>query len=153
MNSFDHNSLMLLSSDYLPAIIALSILCFSVLLQSLLTAPLAFLKEEQIPGMPLNGDHKLLSFRVQRTYSKSVETLPAFSVSLIIAILIGVSSIIVNWAGVIHVLFRLAFWGVYYSGKGKVAGGSRTLCFVGGLLSNLILSGACLLHLVTTSIA
>lgn len=129
---------------YKQALLALSLLCLSVLIQNLLTAPLAFLKQEQAPGMPLSGDHRLLSFRVLRTHSNSVESLPAFGFVLLIAIVIGVKPALVNWLAIIHVFFRVLFWVVYYSGVGKVAGGIRTLCFVGGLSSNIILAIACI---------
>ena len=135
-------------SQYDPALLALAVLCSAVLIQSFLTAPLAFLKEEQSPGMPLRGDHGLLSFRVLRTYSNSVENLPCFGLSLLLAIFVGASASPVNWLAGIHVAFRLAFWAVYYGGIGKVAGGPRTLCYVGGLLSNLGLAGTALFVLV-----
>ena len=131
-------------SAYEPAIFALALLCLAVLTQALLTAPFAFLKEEQAPGMPLQGDHNLLSFRVLRTHSNSAESLPVFGFSLLIAVLVGVAAPLVNWLAAIHVASRLFFWAIYYSGVGKVAGGPRTIAFVGGALSNLILIGAAL---------
>ena len=127
---------------YQPALFAFSILCLAVLVQALLTAPLAFLRNEQAPGAPLNGDHGLLSFRVLRTHANSVESLPVFGFPLLLAVLVGVSVPIVNWLAGIHVASRLAFWAIYYSGVGKVAGGPRTIAFVGGALSNLVLVGA-----------
>jgi len=141
MNSLLETIPQLLS--YQNSILAFTILCFSVLIQNLLTAPLAFLKNEQAPGMPLNGNHKLLSFRVLRTHSNSVESLPAFGFIFIIAIIIGVKPTLVNWLVSIHLISRIIFWVVYYSGIGKVAGGIRTLSFVGGLSTNIILAVAC----------
>ncbi len=125
--------------SYQPALIALSLLCLSVLIQSFLTAPLAFLKQEQVPGMPLKGDHTLLSFRVLRTHMNSVESLSPFGFTLVVAILFEAHVSAVNWLAMIHLAFRLLYWGVYYSGIGKVAGGLRTLGFVGGMLSNMAL--------------
>ncbi|MEE8056538.1 MAG: MAPEG family protein [Pseudomonadales bacterium] len=130
--------------SYQLSFLALAVLCLSVLVQNFLTAPLAFLKEQQVPGMPLKGDHTLRSFRVLRTYANSVENLPTFGLTLFIAILIGVGPSLVNGLAVIHVAFRIAFWGVYYGGIGKVAGGPRTLCYVGGLISNIVLVCACI---------
>ena len=129
-----------LIAAYLPALQALSVLCLAVLIQSLLTAPLAFLRGEQAPGMPLKGDHTQLSFRVLRTHLNSVESLAPFGFILLLAVLFQASNPWVNGLAIAHVLFRLLFWAVYYSGIGKVAGGLRTLCFVGGLTSNLILT-------------
>jgi len=135
-------------SQYSPALLALGILCLSVLLQALLTAPLAFAKGEQLPGQPLIGDHNLLSFRVIRTQANSVESLGPFGFALILAILLDVSPQLINWLAGIHVGFRIGFWIVYYLGVGKVAGGPRTLCFIGGLASNLVLVGLAISALV-----
>lgn len=134
---------------FYPSIVALAVLCLATLVQSFLNAPLAFLTEEQSPGMPLKGDHSLRSFRVLRTYSNSTENLPTFGFAVLLAIIVGVSPTLVNWLAVLHVAFRLAFWGVYYSGVGKVAGGPRTLCYVGGALTNLILAGAIIYKLLS----
>ncbi len=133
---------------YQPAFIALMFLCLTLFIQSFLTAPFAFAKLQQAPGMPLTGDHSMLSFRVLRTYSNSVENLPAFGFTLLIAIFVGVDPSLVNWTAAIHVAFRLAFWAVYYSGVGKIAGGPRTLCYVGGMLANLVLIVATLMILL-----
>jgi len=133
-----------LISVYQPTLLALVILCLAVMLQSFLSAPLAFLKQEQVPGKPLKGDHQLFSFRVLRTYANSVENLPAFGLTIIIAILIGVNPTLVNWLAVIHVALRLGYWIVYYGGIGKIAGGPRTICYVGGLTSNIVLACACI---------
>ncbi|WP_223787360.1 MAPEG family protein [Marinicella meishanensis] len=121
------------------ALLAFALLCLVVMAQSFLTAPLAFLKQEQAPGMPLQGDHSLLSFRVLRTHLNSVESLGPFGFTLMLALLLGTNPTWVNGLALTHVAFRLLFWVVYYSGLGKVAGGARTLCFVGGLLANLAL--------------
>ena len=134
-------------SGYGMALMALALLCVAVLVQSLLTAPLAFVSGEQQPGSPLRGDHNLRSFRVIRTHANSVESLPAFGFSVLVAIAAGVGETLVNWAALAHLVFRLGFWVVYYLGVGKVAGGPRTLCFVGGLAANFVLAGACVVAL------
>jgi len=130
--------------SYQTSFVVLTLLSLVTVVQNFLTAPFAFLKEEQVPGMPLRGDHTLFSFRVMRTHANSVESVPTFGLTLIIAILAGVNASFVNWLCIIYLLFRLAFWAVYYSGIGKVAGGPRTLCYVGGLLCNISLACACL---------
>lgn len=129
---------------YYPALLALAALSLAVLIQALLTAPLAFSSNEQVPGAPLAGDHSLRSFRVLRTHANSVESLPPFGFALLAAVALSVAPSLVNWLAILHLVFRLGFWVVYYIGVGKVAGGPRTLCFIGGMLSNLVLAGACL---------
>lgn len=136
-------------SEYQPAILFFAVLCLAVLTQAFLTAPFAFLREEQAPGMPLQGDHQLFSFRVLRTHANSVESLPVFGFTLLLAIVAGVGPLVVNGLTGVHVASRLAFWVVYYAGIGRVAGGPRTLTFVGGALSNLALIGVALYALAT----
>lgn len=119
----------------------LAALILLVLMQGFLLAPLAFIKEEQSPGMPLKGDPSLFSFRVIRTYQNSTESLPLILGAAFLAIIAGVSPGWVNWLVGIHFLARIAFWVAYYSGVGKHAGGIRTLTFVIGLVSNIVLAG------------
>jgi len=128
-------------APYQPALVALALLSLAVLIQALLTAPLAFVSAEQVPGSPLQGDHTLRSFRVVRTHANSVESLPPFGFALLLAVVAGANVSLVNWLAGIHVVFRLLFWVVYYTGIGQVAGGPRTLSFVGGLVSNVVLAG------------
>lgn len=126
---------------YHVALTAIGVLILAVLIQSVLQAPLAFAKEQQAPGAPLKGSHKDFSFRVVRTFLNSIENLPMILGATVLAILMGVRPTWVNGLIVLHVFFRLTFWGVYYSGVGKVAGGPRTLSFIGGWFTNLILMG------------
>lgn len=133
---------------YKVSLMVLVILCFIVLVQAILTAPLAFVKEEQIPGGPLRGDVSLFSFRVLRTHANSVESLHPFGLTLLVAIVSGVSAALVNIVALVFLAARLAFWAAYYSGAGKHAGGPRTLSFVAGMLANAVLAIAALLKLL-----
>lgn len=133
---------------YKPSLIGMAVLCLIPLIQSFLSAPFAFVTQEQSPGMPLKGDHSLLSFRVLRTYANSVESLPAFGIALLIAIVACVNATLVNWLVAIHLIARLAFWFFYYSGIGRVAGGPRTMSYVVGLLTNIVLVAAAIYALM-----
>ena len=135
-------------ADYHPSFAALAILCFAVIFQGFLTAPLAFASGREEPGSPLKGTHADLSFRAVRTYANSVENLPVFAATLFLAVIAGVDATWVNWLVGIHLISRLLFWAVYYAGVGKIAGGPRTLAYVGGLLSNAILAGMTVYALV-----
>lgn len=126
--------------DYGPSLLILGALALTVLVQSFLAAPLAFVSEEQVPGMPLRHDHSRISFRALRTHANSAESLPAFGWALLVAVAAGVEPVVVNGLAGAHFACRMAFWAIYYSGVGKVAGGPRTLAFVGGLLSNVALA-------------
>lgn len=129
---------------YRPSLLALTLLCLMALLQSFLSAPLAFVKEEQVPGMPLRHDHSKLSFRVLRTYANSVENLPAIGLTILLAIVAGVPPVLCNWLVGVHLAARLIFWALYYSGVGRIAGGPRTMAYVVGLISNIALAIAVL---------
>ncbi|MEP2662194.1 MAG: MAPEG family protein [Marinomonas sp.] len=126
-------------ANYQLSFAVLAALSLSTLVQNFLTA-LAFQTEEQTPGMPLNFGHSKLSFRVLRTYSNSTESLPAFGWALLVAVIAGASPSFVNWLAGIYFVFRMAFWAIYYSGVGKIAGGPRTMAFVGGLVTNIVLA-------------
>ncbi len=135
-------------ADYQVSFAVLAGLSLTTLVQNFLTA-LAFQKEEQVPGMPLNFDHSKLSFRVLRTYANSTESLPAFGWALLVAVVAGASPLLINWLAVIHFVSRMAFWAIYYSGIGKIAGGPRTMAFVGGLVTNIALAITALWAVVT----
>lgn len=128
-------------SSYHSSFLVLAALSLTTLIQNLISAPLAFVNREQVPGMPLKFDHAALSFRVLRTHSNSTESLPAFGWALLVAIVAGAPPALVNGLAGVYFLFRMAFWAVYYSGVGKAVGGPRTMMFVGGLLANIGLAG------------
>jgi len=125
---------------YYPALIALIFLCLMVLAQGFLAGVLGLAGGEETAGMPLKGDHTKRSFRVLRTYHNSTENFSVMIATTILAILAGVSVVLVNWLVCLHVLIRLAYWAVYYSGVGKVAGGTRTITYVAAFFMNIILA-------------
>ncbi len=125
---------------YNPALVALTILCLAVLIQSFLAGILGLAGGEETPGLPLKGNHEKFSFRTIRTYGNSTENLPAFATTLILAIIAGVGAALVNWLAILHVAFRIVYWAVYYRGVGKVGGGVRTIVYVLGLIANILLA-------------
>ncbi|MBO6891850.1 MAG: MAPEG family protein [Roseibium sp.] len=134
-------------SAYRPALIIVASLSLIALVQNFLTAPLAFASQEQTPGMPLQFDHSKLSFRAVRTYQNSAESFPAFLAAVLVAIVAGVSPLVLNVAAGVYLLARLLFWAFYYSGFGRVAGGPRTMAFVLCLLANILIAIAALIAL------
>lgn len=125
---------------YYPALVALILLCLMVLIQGFLAGILGLAGGEEIAGLPLKGDHTKRSFRVLRTYHNSTENFSVMIATTILAILAGVSVVLVNWLVCLHVLIRLAYWAVYYSGVGEVAGGVRTITYVAAFFMNVILA-------------
>ncbi len=127
-------------ADYQPAILALTLLCLMVLIQSFLAGVLGLAPGDQVAGMPLKGSHADKSFRVMRTYANSTENLSVFVATVVLAIVAGVDQTWVNWLVGLHVAIRALYWAVYYAGIGKVAAGPRTVTYVMGWLMNLLLA-------------
>lgn len=134
---------------YHPALVALTILCLAILVQSFLAGVLGLAGGEETAGLPLRGNHEKFSFRTLRTYGNSTENLPAFATTLLLAIIAGVSAALVNWLAILHVVFRLVYWAVYYKGVGKVGGGVRTIVYVLGLIANFLLAALTAYALIT----
>lgn len=127
-------------TQYHPALLSLAILCVAVLIQNVLTGFLAFTqKGGQTPGM-IKGRPEDLSYRVLRTYGNSVESLPAFSIIVFLAIVVSVSPKWVNLLAVIYVVIRLCFWAVYYHKIGAKTPGLRSPLYGLGWLTNMILA-------------
>ncbi len=125
---------------YQPSLIALACLCLIVLIQSLLAGVVGFGQSAEVPGMPLKGSHSEMSFRILRTYANSTENLSVMVATAFLAILAGANANWVNGLVILHVLFRTAYWAVYYSGVGAVTNGPRTITYVLGWLMNIILA-------------
>lgn len=134
--------------SYRLSFVVLACLSVAILLQNLLTAPLSFGKNEQIPGMPLQFDHSKLSFRAMRAFQNFAENLPAFTAALLAAIAIGAAPTLINTAAMIYLAARLIYWAIYYAGVGKVAGGPRTVVFVVGFLANIVIAIAALVAMI-----
>jgi uncharacterized MAPEG superfamily protein len=126
-------------AGYKPALIAMGVLVLAVTVQSFLAGILALAPGHEVAGMPLKGTHDDRSFRIMRAYANSTENLPMMLGAFVLAILAGVSFTLVNWLVIIHLACRLIHWFVYYSKIGKRDGGPRTISYVGGLLTNIIL--------------
>lgn len=125
--------------DYRLALLALVILCCSILMQSMMTPMFAFTKKGgQSPGRLVGGPQDF-SFRVLRTHANSTENLPAFAVIVLIAIFIGVDAKWVNGLACAHVGLRLLFWPIYYSPLGAKTPGLRSPIYALALTLNLIL--------------
>ena len=135
-------------STYSLALVALTVLIIAILIQNVLTGFLAFTKKGgQTPGM-LKGGPQDFGYRVLRTYGNSVECLPAFAVTLLLAIMVGVSPIWVNGLAVAHVVIRLLYWAAYYHKIGANTPGLRSPLYALGWLMNLILAVMVILALI-----
>ncbi len=134
-----------LLATYQTAIIMTGLLVIAVHAQNFLSAMYKIVLGKQPPGVAATGDYGDKTFRIYRTHMNSVENLSMFIAALVLAMIAGVSAALVNWLAIIHVIARLAFWAVYYSGIGAIAGGARTIVFVIGFLASMILAIAALI--------
>ena len=133
---------------YQPALLAVAVLCLAVLVQGLLAGVIGLGRSDEEPGKPLKGNHADFTFRTLRTYANSVENLPAFAITVMLAIAAGAAASVVNWLVAIHVGLRLVYWLIYYAGTGKVANGPRTIVYAMGLFANIVLAVVTLAALV-----
>lgn len=128
-----------LLTHYRLAIIALIILCCTILIQSVMTGLFAFSKKGgQTPGRLVGGPQDF-SYRVIRTHGNSAENLPAFAVIVILAIIVGVDARWVNGLACVHVALRFLFWPIYYSKIGAITPGLRSPVYALALISNFVL--------------
>lgn len=131
-------------ATYQTALMLSALLIVAVHAQSFLSAMYKIVLGKQAPGVPAAGDYTDKTFRIYRSHMNSVENLSMFLGALAIAIVAGVSPTLVNWCVIIHVIARLAFWAIYYTGIGALAGGIRTIVFVTGFMASLVLGIAAL---------
>ena len=134
------NEFVIQLAAYHTALLGLTVLCLSVLIQNFLAGVIGLGKSDEVPGMPLTGQHQDSSFRILRTYANSCENLAQFGLIVLLAIVAGVTPSWVNWLVIIYVVLRLIYWVVYYSGTGQVKGGLRTIVYALGMFANLILA-------------
>lgn len=135
-------------THYHPALLTLTLLCLSILIQSVMCAIFAFSETGgQKPGRVVGGPEQH-SFRVLRTYLNSTESLPMFIGVLFAAMLTGVSPKWVNILAGLHLGFRLLFWAIYYSKLGIKTPGLRTIGYLGGMLTNFALGVMTVIALV-----
>ena len=133
-----------LLTTYQTAIALAALLVIAVHLQSFLSAMFKIVLGKQAPGVAAAGDYSDRTFRIYRTHMNSLENLSMFLGALIFAMIAGVSAGLVTWLVIIHVVARLAFWAVYYTGLGALAGGLRTIVFVTGFMASMVLAIAAL---------
>ena len=131
-------------ATYQLAILMTALLLIAVHAQNFLSALYKIIWGKQPPGKTATGDYDNKTFRFYRTHMNSVENLSMFIAALALAMITGVNASLVTWLVAIHVIARLAFWGVYYSGIGAIAGGVRTIVFVIGFTASVILAASAL---------
>ena len=133
-----------LLSVYYPAIISLSALAV-VALVSMLTANIfKFFIGKHVAGQAVDTGHDDLTYRMVRSSENLLENLGVITLTIVVAILSGASADWVNIMAIILLGARLAHWFFYAIGIAPL----RTLSFVTGVISMLVLAVATFIQLI-----
>lgn len=125
---------------YSTALLCLIVLVLSVCAQSFISTFTNLLKREGTPGKVVEGNHGDSHWRIYRTHQNSVENFSPFAATVLAGVLAGASAGWINALAVIHLLARLTHWFVYSQGIGALAMGPRTISFVIGFASNIVMA-------------
>jgi uncharacterized MAPEG superfamily protein len=119
-------------------IISLLIFVLIVLVQSALVGA-GKAKAGLTPGSDPETDYASGIYRLNRSHQNGVEIMPAAAVALIVPILVGVSSWWVNLLMALFLLTRIIYVVIYAQNVGKPTQGVRTMIFVAGWATLVIL--------------
>lgn len=136
------------ASGYRLAIVALAVLCLMVLIQTVLGVIFGMIVGREEPGGKYVGGYDEFGFRTLRTHLNSTETLAVFAISLLLALFAKVSPEWVNGLAILYVATRILYWILYYAGVGRNKGGPRTIIFVAGWATNVVLATLALFSLL-----
>lgn len=125
---------------YSTAIVCLIILVLVVSIQSFISIYINLLKNEGTPGKIVEGNHEAPHWRLYRVHQNSVENFGPFAATVIAGVLVGASAGWINTLAVVYLIARLVHWFVYAQGIGSLAMGPRTISFVAGFLSNVLMA-------------
>ena len=90
------------------------------------------------PVLPLDDDNLL--YRIDRAHLNTVEALPPFVVSALLAMMVGVRPVTLATLVWVYVAMRLIHVAVYLRGGKAAKGGSiRTILYVSGALVTVVL--------------
>ena len=115
--------------EYAHAIASLVIFTLVVLLLAPFSA-LAKQSKGLAPGATPEQDYGDKAYRLNRAYLNGTETLPAFAIVVVAAILLGVSPFWVNLLASIALVARLVMLVVHIRGIGKPNTGLRSVLYV-----------------------
>ncbi len=116
-------------AEYAHALASLVIFTLVVLLLAPFSA-MAKQNKGLAPGATPEQDYADRAYRLNRAYLNGTETLPAFVIVVVTAILLGVSPFWVNLLASIALVARLVMLGVHIRGVGKPHSGVRSVLYV-----------------------
>ncbi|WP_425046162.1 MAPEG family protein [Primorskyibacter sp. S87] len=92
------------------------------------------------PGATPEQDYSDKAYRLNRAHLNGTETLPAFAITTIVAMLAGASPFWVNFLASAVLVSRIAMLVVHLQGIGKPHSGARSVFYVLGWLCMVVLS-------------
>lgn len=93
-------------------------------------------------GSTPDPDYQSNLFRLERAYQNASETVGWFTAAAVMAMIAGVSPVLVNILALIFLISRIFHLAVHLRGIGAQALGMRTYLYTGGWLGSIILAAA-----------
>lgn len=92
------------------------------------------------PGATPPEDYGSFEYRIHRAYANGTETLPVFLTVVVAAALAGASPFWVNLLASLALVMRVAMLFLHLRGMGKPHGGLRSVTYVAGWASMLVIA-------------
>ena len=129
-------------SEYLSTLFILNLLVAMVVLQAII-ATVAHRKQSQyIPGVvAAELDHHSFVFRSNRTFMNSLENVPLFLFSALIAMAVGVASSTLYWIALVFTVARAIHMVLFYKIATNKNPSPRSYFYMIGLIAQLTLTG------------
>lgn len=124
-----------LLSTYAPTIAAMGS-AGALLLVQLIVVDVAALRRKHPPGMPVAPDAESFLFRASRVHANTNESLAAFALLAVCALLSGASPAWTNGCAVTYLAARVAHMLFYYRGAAL----QRSIAFAVGLIALVVLA-------------
>jgi len=92
---------------------ALSCATLLAAIQLFISSAFKFGPGNGVAGIALDGGHDSLPFRMERSHQNTVENLGLFTLTLVLAMIIGVAAAWVNWIALVFLIARAGHWLMY----------------------------------------
>ena len=102
---------------YAPTLWSMAAIAGLLLVQLLLADVVGILRKHT-PGMPVEGGHANVLFRLSRAYANTNETLAAFGLLAVLGVLVGATPAWLNGLCLVYLAGRVGHMGCYYLGWG-----------------------------------
>jgi uncharacterized MAPEG superfamily protein len=127
---------------YADTLLVLSILLTMVVLQSIIATGAHRKQSAYIPGIVDDKlDHFSFVFRSHRTFQNSMENVPLFVLTSLVAIALEASTSTLFWTAIVFTLARLVHMVLFYKIATNKNPSPRSYFFMVGLIAQLFLLG------------